>query len=320
MRKNNESGKKLRGKPVKNKKINGLYSTFKVTGLNLSALLNRCVKEGVFVKNVKKTGKKSAYITVNLQDNGKFFAICKDLCYNVKKIRDRGLLYPLLFLFRNVGVFVGALVFICSAYFINDVVFNVNFHGTGKVYSEQVMQYLTDCGIGRYSRFSSLDLKKLEDDILRTNENLSFASCKKHGNTLSVELVLSTEKVNVMQGNVKGLVSDVDGVVEWVRVYRGTSQVSVGDTVKKGDTLVGGYACVKDYRVDVNVLAYVGVRVTTATRVILPKDNMEETATLIATEEFTDKNLTVESVKKIQNENNFEYVVTMNYLQIYYAG
>jgi len=47
---------------------------------------------------------------------------------------------------------------------------------------------------------------------------------------------------------------------------------------------------------------------------------MEETATLIATEEFSDKNLTVESVKKIQNEKYFEYVVTMNYLQIYYAG
>lgn len=320
MRKNIESGKKLIKRTVKKTKINGVYSTFKVTGLNLNALLNRCIKEGIFVKNVKKTGKKSVYITVNLQDNRKFFAICKELCYNVKKIRDRGLLYPLLFLFRNVGVLVGAIVFICSAFFINDVVFSVNFYGTGKVYSEQVMQYLTDYGICRYSRFSSFDLKKLEDDILRTNENLSFASCKKHGNTLRVELILSTEKTNVMQGNVERLVSDVDGVVEWVKVYRGTPQVSVGDSVKKGDILVGGYACVKDYQVSVSVLAYVGVRVTTATRVILLNDNMEDTATLIATEELKDKNLTVESVKKIKREKNFEYVVTMNYLQIYYAG
>ena len=200
MRKNN--GNRAFGQLIK--------STYKVKGLNLDRFINTVRRQKIALFDVKKTSAKSMLVSVNLSDSEKFFAIGKDLCYNIKKVRDKGVFYPIFFLFKNFGLVLGAVVFIATAVFFNDVIFDFSFSGSGKVYGREVKEYLCSVGVNKYSRFSSIDLDRLGDKILENNSHLSFASCAKNGNRLEIKLIMSTEKVKTLDGNVYELKSDVE--------------------------------------------------------------------------------------------------------------
>ncbi|MBQ3219593.1 MAG: sporulation protein YqfD [Clostridia bacterium] len=294
-------------------------STYLIKGLNLDRFINIVQKKGISLYDVKKIGVKRMLITVNFYDCEKFFAIAKDLCYNIKKIRDKGIGYPVFYLLRNFGLIFGAIIFIATAIFFNDIIFELSFSGSGKIYSREVKQYLQSVGVTEYKRFSKVDLNLLGDDILKSNSHLSFATCKKNGNRLEIELVLSKDKVETLNGNLYALYSDVDGVVESVKVYRGTALVVKGDVVKKGDLLVGGYAVIKEQTIKMNVLATVSVIMEKEFIYLSDKDNEEDKARLFAEEEIDKEIVSGKTIKSFEN-NKYVYKTTLKIRRVLFAG
>lgn len=311
MRKHSVSGKNLREL---------YYTSYEIKGLNLDRLINTLKKRGVALYDLKKFGVKRLVLTVKGSDNKKFFAITKELCYNVKRLRDKGRFYPALYLFRNFGLVIGAFLFIAIAVFFDDVIFSFSFTGSGNVYKREVTEYLNSRGITVYSRFSDLDFKTLEDDILAFNPHLSFASCKKNGNRLAIELALGSSGTDVLSGNVAELRSDVDGTIESIKIYRGTALVGVGDAVKKGDLLVGGYATVQDKTVQINVLACVTIITDSVTVYRSQVDNAEEQAILYAEEINPNREHLGAEVSKTQENGEYVYTVVLKYRHVLYVG
>ena len=182
--------------------LNNVKVTYRIKGLNQDRLIESLKKRGITLFNVKKINNKLMYISVNLNQSKNFFAIAKELCYNVKKVRyfGKGLFaYSLL---KNAGLVIGALLFIAVAVVSNDFVFSIDFSGTGSVCHKEVRQYLNSCGVTERARFSSFSLEELEDGILASNPNLTFASATKKGNSLKVYLVLKTQPPQTLGGNV----------------------------------------------------------------------------------------------------------------------
>lgn len=310
MRKNNFGGKKL-------KKL--YYTVYRVRGLNLDRLIGTLKKRGINLYDVKKKGQKTLILTVNGSDNEKFFAITNELCYNIKKIRDKGKFYPALYLFRNLGLVVGGIIVITLCILSDDRIFSVNYSGSGSIYKREVAEFLDEKGITFMSKFSDLDLKSLEDEIVAYSPHLSFASCQKVGNRLEINLVLATDGKGVLSGNETKVVAEVDGVIESIKVYRGTALFQVGDTVKKGDVLVGGFAVVGDNTVDINVLACVTL-ITEETHVYrTDKDDAEDVAILLA-KENTEKETVRETVLKQAEGEEFIYTVKLYCRYVQYVG
>ena len=125
----------------------------------------------------------------------------------------------------------------------------IDFTGSGSVIANQTSHLLEEYGIEKYSKFSSINYTKLENYILENSPNLSFVSCKKSGNRLIVDSSLCKVEQPSISRNGKSIVSDVDGVVAKISVLRGTPQVRVGDTVKVGDVIIGGYAVGKNQEI-----------------------------------------------------------------------
>ena len=88
--------------------------------------------ENDFVE-VKKINNKLMYVSVNLNQSKNFFAITKELCYNIKKVRYFGKGLPIYSLLKNAGLVVGALIFIAVAIVSNDYVLSIDFSGSGSV-------------------------------------------------------------------------------------------------------------------------------------------------------------------------------------------
>ena len=73
-----------------NKAINSVKRTYCIKGLNLDNFLNTVRLRGIDLFDVKKTARNRILVSVNLASSEKFFAIAKELCYNIKKVRDKG--------------------------------------------------------------------------------------------------------------------------------------------------------------------------------------------------------------------------------------
>lgn len=296
-----------------------------MTGLNQERLLESLKKRGVSMFDVKKTSPRTMYISVNLKESENFFAITKELCYNVKKVRETGRSIWAFRLLNNLGLVFGCLIFAICAFFSGDLLFGFKFSGSGAVYKNEVLSYLKSQGVGEFSRFSNMQLDRLEDNVLANNEHLTFVSLEKKGNYLSVYLVLKTDGVTSLDGSKTSLVASEGGVVESIKVYRGTAVVKVGDVVNEGDLLVKGQVEIKEQIVDVNVLAYVTV---VCERQFVYQSSVEgqETVAKIYAEQAVDGKEVLDTIV-ISEECSADgegtvylYHVTVKYRNVYFAG
>ncbi len=300
----------------KNKKHRTLLTSVKVTyeivGLNQDNLISELKKRGFTLYQVKKFSNRVMRISVNLQESKNFFAITKNLCYNVKKVGTFGKGLPIYKLVKNLGLAVGAIVFLVLSVISNDFLFELKYSGSGSIYSRQVGEYLENRGITRFARFSSFELDKLEDDILAENPNLTFVSANKRGNTLELYLALKTNANDRVNGKRTELVSSCAGVVESIKIYRGRAVVAVGDSVKKGDLLVEGVVEIKEQAVQTGVLAYITVLNEQVFEYRLKRSDGKELALALAGEELSQKEIvdSVVTVKEISGKKG-EYIYTV---------
>lgn len=302
------------------KNIGGVYTVFKVTGLNQDRLINVVKKRGITLYDIKKQSNKQLIVSVSVKESKKFFAIAKELCYNVVRIKEKGLAKPFLQLMRSFSMAIGALVFSIVAFVCNDTVFAFSFSGSGSIYSADVERYLAGIGITPFVRFSSFDISKVEDGILANNKNLSFVALSKQGSKLNLELVLAESRVDVLRGDVYELLSPNDAVIESIKVYRGTAVVKKGDAVKKGDLLVGGYAIIKEQTVKINLLACVTLNVSVQYEYTSNREDDEQNAYIYALAQMGDRDVIDVKVEKQKIGSEFKYISTACYRKVIYAG
>ena len=309
MRQNKIGGKNL-----------GFYTTYKITGLNLDNLVNILKNKGINLRDIVKAGRKTLIVSVSLSDTEKFFAITRDMCYNIKKVGERGKYRFALKLTRNLGFVIGAVIFAVFSAFLNDFVFSIDYVGSGSVYAREISAFLDSENVKPFSRFSAIDLPALSDKILEKSDKISFAECNKVGNRLKINLVLSEKPTKTLVGNKETLVSDIDGEIEYIKVYRGTALKSVGDKVRAGDAVIGGYAVIKDITVKVGIIATVAVKGEFIYVYESEQDGDENSAAIFAEETLGDREIiSLETVKTVRENNIYEYKVKIVYRKIFYG-
>lgn len=223
-----------------------LRAEYKIKGEKIRYLPEFLHRKKISVYNFKLISDGECLVTIDFQDIRKFFAICKNMCYNKIIISYKGVLSPFIAVIKKIGLFVGASLFLIAVYLLNDVVLSVKVVGSGSCFESQVKSVVSSYGVDKYTAFSTVDYKGLEAEILSKNPRLSFVTVKKQGNILVVDCVSSEKAPSVLGKNTSDLISNYNGVVEEIVVLRGTQLVEVGSVVKKGDKLVGAYLVGKD--------------------------------------------------------------------------
>ncbi len=235
-----------------------LRAVYKVKGDKLIYLPEFLHRKSVNVYFFKQTDEKECLIELDYFDSYKFFAICKNMCYNKLIVKYKGLLSPLTYLVKNFGLLLGIVAFIILTALSNNVILGVKVTGSGSCFSQETKAVVNEFGASKYTLFSSVDLQKLETAILTSNSRLSFVAVKKQGNILVVDTVLSKQEPSVLGSSTSDLISDYDGVIEEITVLRGSALVEKGQEVKRGDILVGAYLLGKE---DIEYKTFVLARV-----------------------------------------------------------
>lgn len=298
-------------------KIENVYSVFRVEGINFERLINNLKREEVEIRNLKILSNKKIEISIKVSSLQKFFAITNNLCYNVIKIRDKGRMLWLYRLILNPFLVVGITLFSLILALSNDLVLGVSYLGNGNVYYREVEEYLQEKKVTTFSRFSSFDENVLADEILKSSKRFSFVTCKKNGNYLEIELILKENDTHVKDNSQKELVCSLNGVVDKIYLYSGTALVKEGDLVKKGDLLVGGYAIIKERKVEVPVRAVITLRVDREYTYVFSSENKDD-ALLFALNEREDGKIL--DVKEEKIREKYYYKVKVEYKENLYTG
>lgn len=296
-----------------------LYDYFEIEGLNLGRVVKSFESRGVTVFDFKRTGKRKARFSVKHADCEKVFAIKEELCYNIKKKGTGGGAYPLYFIKINPGLLIGALLFAAAVTVSSDFIYGVEFTGAGAIYKNEAYAAIKDSGTGVFSRFSKTDLKKLSAKVLKSNPRFSFVDCRRRGNYLVVDIAPSRTGVERLNGKQTSLRSKDDGVVESVKVYRGTAKVRAGDRVCAGDELVSGVVTVKEQTVTVSILATVTLICEKEYVYVSPREGEETLAAAFAEEAFGGEALRTEVVAAVCEKEVF-YTVKIAYAKTYFTG
>ena len=219
-----------------------------VEGLMPEKAINRLQKSGISLFLVKKIEKKRILFCINKKDLEKAFAIYPNMCYN----SSRGSVYS----FTRVGaldaharnvaklkwfaVCLGICCFFLLVGSFSPFVFQIETVGAN-VYKREVFEFLREYGVREFSVYPN----GVEDEIaakILALDGVEFCSVQKRGNTVTVEV--RTNAFSSARQAKGDFLAPCDGRVEKIVTLSGTPLKKIGDEVKAGEKLVGGYLLV----------------------------------------------------------------------------
>ena len=293
-------------------KRGSLYRTYEISGLNLGFLISELHRKGVTVYNTRLFGSKKMILTVDYCDRKKIFAICNNMCYNVKKSGESGKLKFPLFIFRNPGLAAGCALFVALLFYADSLMFTVEYKGDAIFYKKEIEAVLSENNIKKFTPFLSFDTVKLENEILLSDDEITFVTVKKQGYRLVINAVKGDSEVKGINVSCKNLYSPFSGTVLKISVLRGTAQIKAGDAVKEGDLLVGGYYTYKEEQKETYVLAEISLKCEYV-YVYESAGNSEKyisRAKVVAAENLGDKEII--SSKADLTESDGKYLITVH--------
>ena len=248
-----------------------------VEALSVFRVADKLARAKIEVCDFRILSKNSAVFTVNGKDTKKAFAILRNSCYNIKKVRPKGAAKAVATVKRFLGLAVGILLFFASVLFFEARILDIRIVGSGAYYREEIMHILSENGIKK--------LKALPEDCSAVTASIislpfvSFCTVGKEGGIVTVTVEVTSDDKTLLS---EPLLSPASGKIEELVVIRGTPTVQVGDSVLQGDVLVKNEATFGEATRQVIVIA----RVSVAYPFSKEYAGSEESALLAASLEF----------------------------------
>lgn len=208
----------------------------KIEELNSNKIVNGLIENGVILKNLKDKFK-FVLFDIDKKNQKTLDEICKKFHKKYEIVYKNFFLNSFLKLKYCFG-FVFALVLISSFLFsFNMYVFEVNLlvQNNAKFDTKPIEQILKDNGVFEGGKNRNIDMRKVQDLIVASQENIAGCSIKKQGGKIDVLIYPSVMKEDKTTGN---RFSKYDAVVSRVNIFAGKSNVKVGDFVESNELLI----------------------------------------------------------------------------------
>ena len=225
---------------MKKKKLGSLCGVYETTAkTDARVFMENFKRKQIPLYNLRFTKKGVSFVSP-VTNREKIFAISDNMCYNIRETGYKGKLALFATALRNAGLIA---VFALVALFgsrTDGVIGKIEFTGDGELLRTETELVLKAEGVGTGSKFPE-NANELSRKIAASSDKFEFASVSKRGRTLIIDVRAAAGKTSPISERKKRITSPCDGVVRRVSRYSGTSLVSVGDTVKKGDVIIDGY-------------------------------------------------------------------------------
>ena len=207
--------------------------------------LLRLRREKIPLYRVQKTANDRILFSVRRQDRERVLTLYPQTgehAYRVRHVATEGVGKYLSTARKRIGLVLGGALCVALVMVSQSLVLAVDLVGS-ECYKRDALQVLDEVGIRKFSPY-----KKGQEDMvcakLLALDGVEFCALKKTGNRLAVEIRLSPfPTIKTERGNMQ---AKHEGTLQAMTVLRGTPLKKVGDSVRKGETLVGDYFTTED--------------------------------------------------------------------------
>ena len=182
-----------------------------------------------------------ARITVSFFGSFKLEKSAKEHNIALRLISSHGLPALCLRYRHRYGFLAGILLSICLTAISGSVIWDIRIDGERKLSENDVRSVLADCGLELGTPRRSLDIDTLENRVLIRSDDIAWISVNIIGTVAEVEireLELGEEREEL--GAASNLVASAEGKIVGFENIKGNIAVEIGDSVAKGQLLIGG--------------------------------------------------------------------------------
>lgn len=215
-----------------------LFVKIKATGDGAERIAVAAMERKIFAKNVKYV-KNGCFLTIDAVDEQKFFAISRNMCYNVERIGYTGRFAFFKKLLKSAGAVLGAAAFITFVCLCDAVVGEIVYKGDAAAFRRQIVSVLKLNGVEK-GKICKADCSSLGEKIVISTDGISYATVTKSGRRIIVDVKSDEEKLDPIDVSKDEILSPADGKILRLNVLSGIAVVKIGDEVKKGQPIISG--------------------------------------------------------------------------------
>ncbi len=220
------------------------YVDFTVKGKFPERLLNQLGAKGISVWNMHRKGD-IICASMLANDYKRMLSLRGKNRVFTRVTKRNGLPFILKSYRLRVGFGAGILLYFSLLFFLSNFVWNIEIVGAERLDSGEIMQVLSDLGVKEGVKISSIDQQALPSRLALKVDGIAWCSVNIEGVKVTVN-VSESAVTDITDNTPCNLIAKHDGVITKIEVLNGTTAVSLGQTVKKGDLLVSGFTEYKD--------------------------------------------------------------------------
>ncbi|MBQ7373224.1 MAG: sporulation protein YqfD [Clostridia bacterium] len=293
-----------------------LFFRYEILGAEGFNLIERLYAQKIAVFDVEFHENK-IIISIDASDSKKLFAISRNMCYNIRRIKYYGKVSPVKFLQKKIGIVLCFALTLFLLVAFDGFVTKIEYLSDAKTLAPIIDGVLKTNGVKENS-FLTADLKSLEKAVYLSSDKISFVSIEKKGRILSVEARLGVQKTEPIDLKKEKIISTVSGEVTAINSYSGTAKVKVGDKVKKGDILIDGYYDWNDQIIKTYALGEVEIKAEFKFdyKSFASGEKYKNRAVFLAKQSLKSQEIVQTKVEQKKENGKIIYSVTLYYLVV----
>ena len=214
-------------------------------GFQLEKLFSLCLKERIFLQNVRMKNDMECTLQLNKKDWPRFRNLAKNR-YLIRIERERGLIPPIIRVLHRKSTLIGVALFLLLLLYQSSFVSEIQVYGYEHLTEAEVRDELAKAGLYEGCK-KSIDLSKVEIRMFDQIQNLAWIGVTLQGNLAVVQLVEGTPETKTIDETTPcQIVALKEGYIDSILAREGKPSVVQGDFVNVGDILISGILPIDD--------------------------------------------------------------------------
>lgn len=218
------------------------FTKFKIELNKPEILINR-LREKIPLRDIRKTSDSTVELTVFYTDTDTVLLEAEKVYAKAEIIKVKGILPFMNKYKKRFGIYAGLVVASAIISFSQHTIFEVRVKGNTYIPENEIKEAVSMFGIAEGKLKKTKNLEKIYNEILINDSRISWISVNYDGMIANIEIdetQIIPEKLD-RNRNIN-IVAKCDGIVKRIDVLDGGREVSVGDTVVKGELLISSFA------------------------------------------------------------------------------
>ena len=218
------------------------YLEISIDGYYIERFINMCRNNKIMIWHIKRKKDISLNCRINIQDFKKICKLAKKTRCKVKIQSKKGFPF-ILNRYKKRKIFFGLLLVIIFFILLSsNFVWNVDIIEENGQNLENINQDVENAGLKTGKLKSDIDTKEIINKIRLQRADIAWMGIELKGTNAIVKIVKADEKPEIIDNEEYcSIISDKEGVITKINAQSGTANVKVGDTIRKGETLINGW-------------------------------------------------------------------------------